>query len=128
MPYGASGLARVFTFVFLSFAPVLLAVIAVENRGPREGRARILWLAAALVIGQAIGTILWAIAIPLLYPDGYLVRWLGPLTDPVERLRHYGGNGFMYLATSAMVTCFYFLLKRDTAAAAALHQEKIDRE
>ena len=37
MPVGALGLAKGFFHEFLAFAPVLLAVIAVENRGPRAG-------------------------------------------------------------------------------------------
>ena len=68
MPVGALGLAKGFFHEFLAFAPVLLAVIAVENRGPRAGTTRILWLCVAVVVGQIIGTFLTPVQPPIFTP------------------------------------------------------------
>ena len=126
MPVGALGLAKAFFHTFLAFVPVLLAAIAVENRGPRAGTAQILSLCIAVVVGQIIGLVLYAGATAYLYPDGFMK--FGPMSDPAERWRVFGGVGIRFLVDSTMAAGFYFYLKRDTEMASALHQEQVEHE
>ncbi len=126
MPVGAEGLAKAFIHMFLLFSPVFLAAIAVENRGPRRGKARIVSLCAAVVVGQILGTILYAIAIAWLYPKGFM-RW-GMLSDPIQRWGVLGGLGIRSLAFSTAAAGCYYFFKRDAEAAAAVHRETLERE
>jgi sensor histidine kinase YesM len=122
------GLLKPFAFTFLLYFPVLLAVVAVENRGPQQGRARIAALISAVVISQSVGATLWAAVIPWLYPDGYLTRWLGPLDTRIALLRYFGGHAVMALVVSLIATTLYLYLKRNAKLAATLHEESVQRE
>ena len=128
MPRGLEGLAKAYLKVFLIYFPVLIAVVVSENRGPQHGKARLLSLAFAVVGGQAIGVLAGYWSIPVLYPNGYFPRTLGPMTDPVERLRHFGGWGLTYLATSVAATLLYLLIRWQADAARELHDAQIVRE
>jgi Histidine kinase len=123
------GPLRSFAFMFLVFTPVLLAVVAVENRGPRTGPARVASLIGALVVGHVIGAILWMNAYALLYPSGSLPTaartWI---SDPVARLRSFGGRSLWFLVYSATATAVYYYLKKGRDAAAAMHREQLRRE
>jgi hypothetical protein len=119
------GSFRSFAQVFLSFVPVLLAVIAVENRGPRSTPVRVLWLCAAVVLGHAVGAVLWAIIMPLVWSGHPL---FGPTSDTVRKVTYFAGHSVRLMAFSALATALYFYLKRDAEVVQALHQESIDRE
>jgi Histidine kinase len=126
MPVGVEGLAKGFIHIFLAFVPVLFAVIAVENRGPRRGKARVLSLCAAVIVGQILGAILYAASIAWLYPKGFMR--FGLLSDPVQRWGVFAGAGVRFLAFSTTAAGCYYFFKRDAEAAAALHRETLGRE
>lgn len=128
MATGIEGIAKAYLMMFLVYFPVLIAVVTSENRGPQQGKARLVSLAVAVIGGQAIGVLLWNWSIPVLYPGGYFLKFLGPMTDPVERQRHFGGNGLMYLSISVLATVLYVLARRQADAARALHDAQINRE
>ena len=75
MPTGIVGVAKAVATQFLLFTPVLIAVVAVESRRFRSERARVLALVAGMLLGQAVGTFLWAVAHPILYADGFFPKW-----------------------------------------------------
>ena len=122
------GILKPIAFLFLLYFPVLLAVIAVESRGPRHGRAHIAALIASVVVSQLFGATLWAAVTPWLYPDGYLKFWLGPLDTPIALLRYFGGHAVMALVVSLIATTLYLYLKRNAELAAAMHLESVERE
>jgi len=126
MPVGAEGLAKAFIHTFLLYSPVFLAVIAVENRGPRQGKARVLFLFAAVVVGQLLGAILYATSIAWLYPGGFM-KW-GLMSDPIQRWGVLAGLGVRSLGFSTAAAGCYYFFKRDAEAAAALHRETVERE
>jgi sensor histidine kinase YesM len=128
MPRGLEGLAKAYLSVLLTYFPVLLAVVVSENRGPQRGRARLASLAFAVVGGQAIGLLLWFWSVPVLYPNGYLRRTLGPMSGSAEWLRHLGGWGLMHLAMSAAAASLYVLVRRQTDAARELHDAQVAHE
>ena len=52
-----------------AFTPVLLAVVVAESRGFRtDACATPCWRVAAMLLGQAVGTLLWSLAFHLLLP------------------------------------------------------------
>jgi signal transduction histidine kinase len=122
------GLVKPWLYVLLVFAPVLAAVIAVENRGPRAGSGRVAALALAVLVGQAIGTVLWVAATGVLYPDGYLTGWFGPARSTEDLIRYFGGNAIMFAGVSATAVTFWYFQKRDSDSSAALHAAREDRE
>jgi len=115
-------------YVFLVFAPVLAAVIAAENRGPRTGRGRIAALAIAVLAGQIAGTVLWVAAVGVLYPDGYLKGWFGPAPSTRDLLRYFAGNGIQFAGISTTAVAFWYYQRRDRDSSAALHAARQERE
>jgi Histidine kinase len=130
--YKAAAFAKAWVYLLLLLTPVLLLVVAVENRGPRGGRARILALALAIVSGQILGTIFFAIGVPLLYPEGFTAAWSGSLSSAVpslsDTLLFFAGYGISFLSGSATATAVWFFLRRDLDARSALQRERQDRE
>ena len=122
------GVVKAWLYILAEFAPVLLLVVAVDNRGPKAGRARIVALCVAVVIGQIVGTLLWVGAVGVLYPAGYLRPYFESLPEAGTRMRYFIGNGILFLAISATATGFWYFLRRDKEAATALHQERHHRE
>ncbi len=118
---------RSFIEALLVFTPVLLAVVAVYNRGPRTGAARIAWLVVALVAGHIVGGILSFASVPFLYSPADLPpsRRLG---DPLLNLRMWTGRGLWYLVYSATALVLYDFLKKSNEAVAAMHREALRRE
>ena len=117
-------LLKVWLYVLLIFTPVLLLVVAVDNRGPSAGRRRVAALAAAVAAGQALGTLLWFGAVRILYPDGFLPHRFGTEPDLRTQLRFFIGYGLLLGSVSMTATAFWYLLRRDLEAAAALHRER----
>ncbi len=121
-------LLKVWLYVLLIFTPVLLLVVSVDNRGPSAGRRRVAALAAAVGVGQAVGTLLWFGAVRILYPDGFLPHRLGTEPDLWMQLRFFIGYGLLLGSVSMTATAFWYLLRRAREAAAALHRERQHRE
>ena len=119
---------RTFVVDLLVFTPVLLAVVAVENRGQRTGRARVLWLIAALIAGHVVGAILWMNSYQFLYPSGADLPPSAKITDPLLKLRFFGGRGLYFLVFSGTATVLYYFLRQGHEMAAALHREHFRRE
>ena len=119
---------RSFCIALLVFTPVLLAVVAVENRGPRAGAARIGWLAVALLVGHAIGggPVVSRDADPLspedLPPSG---RSRG---SPRCSCGSTVAGACGISSTASPPWCMYDFLKQGNAAAAAMHREELRRE
>jgi signal transduction histidine kinase len=124
--------AKAWVYLLLLLTPVLLFVVAVENRGPRGGRARILALVLAIVAGQTLGTILFAIGLPVLYPEGFMAAWSGSVSTPApsgaDTLLFFAGYGIGFLGGSIVATVVWFFLRRDLDTRAALQRERQDRE
>jgi signal transduction histidine kinase len=128
MPRGLAGLARTFATTLLAFLPVLLAVVVVENRRPRQGAARIACLAAAVVLGQAVGMVLHVAAIGLLYPDGFFSSRVGLFSLPPGPLRKLSSQGIRFLAISLAATALYYYLRRAAELAGKVHREQVEHE
>jgi sensor histidine kinase YesM len=127
MPTGVIGLAKAIATQFLLFTPVLFAVAAVESRRFRTERARILALVAAMLLGQAVGTLLWSVAHPIFYADGFF-RTLGNHLNTIGPLRYFGGLGVRSLAYSGAAIAFYYFVRKHAEAAATLHQAQLGHE
>jgi len=122
-----AGPLRSFGIVMLVFTPVLLAVVAVENRCPRRGWARWAWLAVALLGGHAIGALLWVNALPLLFWGAELPP-SARIADPLDKLRFFGGRSLWYLVYSFTALLLYDFMRKSNEAAAAMHAEQVRRE
>jgi hypothetical protein len=122
------GLAKPFLYTLLNFAPVLLAVVAVENRGKGGGWRRIARLIGALGVGHLVGTLLWSTATRILDGGNPHLAWIAPFADPIATLRRLGGSSLADLITTATAVTFWFFLKQDLDAAKALDREQHDRE
>lgn len=118
---------RSFFLSLLVFTPVLLAVTAVENRGPRTGAARIACLVLALIGGHIVGALLAYAVQPLVYAPGDLPP-LSRNPDVLLRLRVGLGRGVWNLMYSATALVLYLFLKKSNTAAAAVHREEMRRE
>lgn len=112
---------RPWVYVLLTFTPVFLAVIAAGNLAPQH---HVRALAIAVVAGQAAGTILWAVSVPRLYPEGFAVHYLTATPDAWTRFRFFAGNGLLFLGISAVATTFWYLLQRNLATGRALARER----
>jgi hypothetical protein len=127
MPTGTAGFVKAFITSFLAYFPVLLAVVAVENRGASDERSHAIALCIAVIVSQAVGTALASAALPYLYPDGYFrVRW--GVTDTFGLWRRAVGRGLSYLAYSGTAVAVYFYLRREARMAARLHAGQMERE
>jgi hypothetical protein len=124
----ANGIFVPFVYLAVKFAPVLLAIVAALNRGPRTGWARVAWLVSALIAGTIVGSVLMAIAVQVLTPEGYLVRWIGPNDSPVVRALRWISLGLGEFIISAAALVFWYLLKWNLDATATLQREEQDRE
>ncbi len=121
---------RAIVFAFVCFLPVLFAVIAAENRGPKAGWQRIACLVLALAAGQAAGMVLWMAVTPWVY-WGVPTSSVPPshrLVDSMEKLRSYGGRSLWYFVYSATAVALYYFLKAGRDAVAQLHREEVGRE
>ena len=127
MPTGIVGLAKAIATQFLLFTPVLIAVVAVESRRFRSERARVVALVAAMLVGQAVGALLWAIAHPIFYADGFFPR-MGDRIRTVGALRYFGGMGVRSLAYSGAAIAFYYFVRKHAEAAATLHRAQLGHE
>ncbi len=127
MPRGADGLAKAFATSFLAYVPVLLAAVAVANRGYSGEKSYVIRLCIATVLALAVGTALTAAALPYLYPDGFLrIRW--GVTSDMEVWRIRVGAFFHYLAYGGTAVAVYYYLQREARIAARLHAEQVQRE
>ncbi len=124
--------AKAWAYLLLLFTPVLLLVTAVEHRRPRGARGRILALSLAIIGGQTIGTILFGLALPVLYPEGFMAAWSGSLPDRApsraDALLFIVGFGLAFLGASVVATTLWFYLKRDLDTRAALDRERHDHQ
>jgi two-component sensor histidine kinase len=127
MPTGIIGLAKAIATQFLLFTPVLIAVVAVESRRFRTERARVLALVAAMLLGQAVGTLLWSLAHPIFYANGFF-RTMANHLATIGPLRYFGGLGIRSLAYSGAAIAFYYFVRRHAEAAATLHRAQIGHE
>ena len=118
---------RSFVTALLIFTPVLLAVVAVENRGPRSGPARIAWLAVAVIAGHVIGGILSVNATPLIYTADTLPP-NARIQDPLLKLRVSVGWSLWRMVYSVIAVVLYYFLRESNDAAAAMHGEELRRE
>jgi len=121
------GPLRSFVITMLIFTPVLLAVVAVENRGPRGQPARVACLIAALVVGHVIGGILMASSFPLVYRGGNLPS-LFRNADFLLKLQMFTGRSLYNLVYSAAALVLYHFMKQGNDATAAMHREELRRE
>jgi hypothetical protein len=121
------------TFIFLRYVPILLVVVATANRGPRAGALSILSLAAALVVGSAIGASLSALALPVVAPASLLAKQIDLAAPASVQALHWIGVSLGDIAMSAVVTGFWYYFKRNAETAAAVDRatharERIERE
>jgi Histidine kinase len=114
--------------VFGKFIPMLVVVIAAANRAPREGWPRVAWLAGALVLGALLGTGLAAFALSIVAPEGFYARALGLHQSPATLAVRWFGGTLGDLAIAATATAFWYYLRRNADAAAALYQAQHDSE
>jgi signal transduction histidine kinase len=123
----AIGTGKGYILTWLRFTPILLGVVAVANRGPREGWRLVSWLAAANVLGAAVGVALFGWVIGLLFDKPMLLRAFADDSFWTAALRWAGLAGGD-LVLSGMATAFAFYLKSSADAAAALQKKAHDRE
>jgi sensor histidine kinase YesM len=129
MPKGAEGLAKAFLVSFIAYFPVLLAVVAVDNRSPADEKSQAIRLCIAVVLAQAMGTFLTYLALPHLYPDGYLRTRSWSTVNYSDRwLRAFPARVLAYLAYSGTAVAVYFYLRRESRMAARLHAEEVQRQ
>ena len=128
MPTGAEGLAKAFVTSFIGYFPVLLAVMAVENHGAADEKSHAVRLFIAVVLAQAVGAGLTHLALPHLYPNGFLAirRW--DSVSDLEWGRRFIARFLGNLAYSGTAVAVYFHLRRDARIAARLHAEEVQRE
>ena len=124
----AAAVASAYVLTWLKFTPVLLAVVAVANRGPGAGWRQVAWLGAAIVIGSTVGVALAALAWPLVLPDVQIPKIIAQSPHIVTQALRWFGLGMTDAALSAMATAFGYYLKRSADAAAALQRQEQDRE
>ncbi|MFO1323771.1 MAG: histidine kinase [Burkholderiales bacterium] len=122
------GVLKSYVFTLLALAPVLLAVVATANRGPAAGRARIAWLIVAVVAGSIAGHAMLAVVVPVLTPDGFLVRFVGPDNAPHVQLLRRAGLLLTNMGICVAVVAFWYFLKREMDTTAALSREQQRRE
>jgi len=123
----ALGTAKGYALTWLRFTPSLLAIMAVANRGPREGWRLFAYLCAANIVGAAIGTALFGWSIGLLFDNPVTLRAFANDSPWIAALRWAGLAG-TDLVLSGMATAFAFYLKRSGDAAAALQRKERERE
>lgn len=129
MPTGAEGLAKAFVLSFIAFFPVLLAVLAVDNRSPADEKSHVIRLCVAVLLAQAVGTALTLLVLPHLYPNGYLRIRSWDTVNHLDRwLRAFPARVLFYLAYSGTAVAVYFYLRREARMAARLHAEEVQRE
>jgi len=116
---------RGFAIAMLAFTPVFLAVVAVENRGPRSDGRRALWLILALVGGHAIGVMLFLAAQPLIL---YGLQLPPHNYDPWVRVQLVVGRALWYLVYSSGALVLYLYVRKSRDAVAAMHGESVRRE
>ena len=130
MPTGAEGLAKAFVTSFMSYFPILLAVVAIENHSPADEKSHALRLGVAVVLAQAAATGLTYVVLPHLYPNGFLWirRWDTVDWGTVDMWRRAGSRFLGTLAYSGTAVAVYFYLRREARMAARLHAEEVQRE
>ena len=123
----AIGTGKGYILTWIRFTPVLLGVVAVANRGPREGWRLFAWLCAANVLGAVVGIALFSVTIRLLFDNPMILRAFANDSFWVAAMRWAGVAGGD-VVLSAMATAFAFYLKSSAEAAAALQQKAQQRE
>lgn len=110
------------------FVPTLLLVVAAVNRAPGHGMAKLAWLAGAVVTGEAAGTALTALMLPIVAPFGYLAQIVDLEAPPALRALRWTGIALTETAIAAAIALWWYWYKRNSDAVAAVGEAERAKE